>query len=565
MGRIGTDPIPKDNFMRRLSGGSIVRRGPSSGWPLFIWAFIFVAALLSAPDTSSAQNLIQDPSFEDTGGGYAMSPGPPWEVISGGVDVWPNGWSSLSAHSGTAFANPFGSGGSFSQDVSLTQAGKYQFQFYYAAEVGETWALTAKVAGITVFTASDITNTTMQAATSVVTLSAGTATVEFDASTTGCCEFGIDDVSLLYLGPNALSFSGLNRNQIAVATSVNTAMDAGGLPVITDALGAAPDQKTLGVALNQLTPEVYNYGLIETLYGSQQFANDLLSCKVAGQEGASVIREGQCLWVRARARFADFDRTSNNIGAHGTTGSFSAGGQVAIAPDWRLGFAAAYDSVSLTSGVATSEGDRGNVGGIIKYNPGPVLLAAGITGGWGSYNTDRTMAFGGFSGTAHGKDDIDYVSGQLHAAYLVQREDYYVKPLVDAAITNVSLNGFKESGGGGAALAVSGTSDTVVSISPGVEVGTEMNIHDFATVRPFVRVGLTWQDTDHFLLSTGFSDAPDVSPFTVGTKLDTVLADVSAGIDVINVGGAALRLQYDGHYAEDTQISSISIKGSAPF
>jgi uncharacterized protein with beta-barrel porin domain len=519
---------------------------------------------MAAP--SFAQNLVQDPSFED---GESWSLSSSWQT-TGEVDLWPNGEYGIPAKSGNWFANPFGSGGTISQDVSLAQSGKYLFRFYYAVAAGQTWALTTTVAGITVFTNSALTNTAMQGSTSIINLTAGTASILFDATciiapacVSSVSEFAIDDVSLIYLAP--LSFSGLNKNQIGIATSINGATDAGVLTTVAGALEAAPDQKSLAVALNQLSPEVYNYGLIETLYGSQQFANDLMSCKVAGQQGASVIREGQCLWVRARARFADFDHTSSNIGAHDTTGSFSAGGQIAIAPDWRLGVAAGYDSISLTSGVAQSEGNRGNVGGVIKYNPGPLLLAAGVTGGWGSYSTDRTMAFGDFSGIAHGSDNIDYVSGQFHAAYLLQRNAWYLKPLVDVAITNVSIGGFTERDGGGAALAVAGTSDTVVSVSPGVEIGTEANFQNFVIVRPFLRAGVTWQDTDEFLLSAGFADAPDVSPFTIGTKLDTVLADLSAGIDVINNGGAVLRLQYDGHYAEDTSISSIAIKASAPF
>jgi outer membrane autotransporter protein len=540
--------------------------GKQTSFLLYVLLAQLLLAGMAAP--SFAQNLVQDPSFE---GGPPFSLSSSWQS-TGEVDVWPDGMHGIPAVSGSLFANPYGGGGTISQDVSLAKSGKYQFQFYYAAQAGQTWALTTTVAGITVFTNSAVTNSTMQVSTSVIKLAAGSANIEFDATciiapscSSGISEFGIDDVSLIFLGPNALSFAGLNKNQIAIATSINGALDAGVLTAVTGALGAAPNQKSLAVALNQLSPEVYNYGLIETLYGSQQFANDLMSCKVAGQEGASVIREGQCLWVRARARFADFDHTSNNIGAHDTTGSFSAGGQIAIAPNWRLGVAAGYDNISLTSGVAKSEGDRGNVGGVIKYIPGPLLLAAGVTGGWGSYDTDRTMAFGDFSGMAHGSDNIDYVSGQFHAAYLLQRDTWYLKPLVDVAITNVSIDGFTEHGGGGAALKVAGTSDTVVSVSPGVEIGTEATIHNFATVRPFLRAGVTWQDTDQFLLSAGFADAPDVSPFTVATKLDTVLADLSAGIDVINNGGAVLRLQYDGHYAEDTQISSIAIKASAPF
>lgn len=506
----------------------------------------------------STENLIQNPSFES-----GLSD---WET-AGAIDVLPDGLGGMPAHSGNYFANPYSGGATLSQDVTLTKSGKYQFQFYYAAMAGDTWSLTAKVAGITVFSRSDITGNDLKESTSVVKLDAGSAQVLFDADWVSGSygEFAIDDVSLIYLGPNALSFASLNRNQSAMVTSINAAMDAGALTTVTNALAGASDQKELAGALNQLSPEIYNYGLVETLYGSQQFANDLMSCKVAGQQGVSIAREGQCLWVRARARFSDFDRTSEDIGAHATTGSFSAGGQIALAPDWRLGFAAGYDSVSLSSGVATSEGDRANVGGIIKYNPGQWLFAAGVTGGWSTYDTDRTMLFGDFSSAAHSKNDINYVSGQLHAGYSFQHDNYYVKPLVDAAITNVSLDGFTENDGGGAALAVAGKSDTVVSVSPGIEFGSEKNVHNFVTIRPFVRAGLTWQDTDQFLLNTNFADAPDVAGFTTATKLDTLFADVSAGVDLINMHGATLSLQYDGHYAEDTSLSSISVKGSARF
>ena len=72
-----------------------------------------------------------------------------------------------------------------------------------------------------------------------------------------------------------------------------------------------------------------------------------MSCRVAGDDGAAFIREGQCIWVRARARFLELDHTNNNFGADDTTGSFSAGAQVAFAPDWRLGFAAGYDRIEL--------------------------------------------------------------------------------------------------------------------------------------------------------------------------------------------------------------------------
>ena len=367
-----------------------------------------------------------------------------------------------------------------------------------------------------------------------------------------------------------VGLGGLNPNQTAIGENLNAIQLAGASPAmsaLTTALMTLPTQQSLANALDQLSPEIYNYDLIETLYASQQFSNDMMSCRVAGENGAAFIREGQCIWGRARARFLDFDHTTNNIGADDTTGSFSAGAQVALASDWRLGFAAGYDKIELdTSTGATSDGDRANVGGVLKYNPGPLLLAAGVTAGWGFYDTTRTLSFGGFNAEATSNNDINYVSGQVHAAYLFSQSNWYLKPLVDAGVTELDLDGFTEHGGGGAALIVPGRSDTVFNVSPALEIGTEMRFDNVSVWRPFVRAGATWQDTDSFVLNAGFFDAPQgVSPFTIRTKLDQVLADVGAGVDVINTAGAVLRVQYDGKFAQDTQQNSVSLKGSVPF
>ena len=363
--------------------------------------------------------------------------------------------------------------------------------------------------------------------------------------------------------------AGLNANQTALGDYLNDAVTAGSgnLGPVLSALIGLPTADNYRNALDQLSPEIYNYDLIETLYASQQFSNDLMSCRVAGNDGAAFIREGQCIWVRARARFLELDHTNNNIGADDTTGSFSAGAQVAFAPDWRLGFAAGYDRIELdTSTGATSDGDRANVGGVLKYNPGPLLLAAGVTAGWGLYDTTRTLSFGGFNAEATSNNDINYVSGQVHAAYLFSQGNWYLKPLVDAGVTELDLNGFTEHGGGGAALIVPGRSDTVFNVSPALEIGTEMRFDNVSVWRPFVRAGATWQDTGSFVLNAGFFDAPQgVSPFTIRTKLDQVLADVGAGVDIINTAGAVLRVQYDGKFAQVTQQNSVSLKGSAPF
>ncbi len=230
-----------------------------------------------------------------------------------------------------------------------------------------------------------------------------------------------------------------------------------------------------------------------------------------------------------------------------TVGSFSAGAQVALAKDVRLGFAAGYDMISLGTGTgASAEGERANLGAVAKYNPGPWLFSAAVAGGWSDYDTTRNMAFGGFAGQASGDSDVDYLQGRLHAAYLIQQAGWYAKPLIDATLTELDFDGGTETGGGGAALVVASDSDTYWAISPALEVGSEYRLSALSVLRPFLRGGVTWRDGDNVDLSAGFAAAPaGVGQFTINTAVDDVLADVAAGIDVINTSGAVLRLQYE--------------------
>jgi hypothetical protein len=47
--------------------------------------------------------------------------------------------------------------------------------------------------------------------------------------------------------------------------------------------------------------------------------------------------------------------------------------------------------------------------------------------------------------------------------------------------------------------------------------------------------------------------------------MDDVLADVAAGLDMINSENSALRVYHDGHYGNALQIHSFGLKGSAYF
>lgn len=372
----------------------------------------------------------------------------------------------------------------------------------------------------------------------------------------------------VYLGALIdFSTASLNRNQMSIASGLN-ALQAGGHDASMSPMMAAllnlPTGADLARAYDQISPEVFAYQRLETLTAATEFSNTLMSCREAGGPNAA-IREGECLWARSRATELDVDRTQENLGFTSRIGSFAAGLQVAMATDWRFGVAVGYDLVSLsTSDAASADGRRANVGAVVKYNPGPLLLAAGVSAGWGSFETDRRLQFGGFAETATSKSDTDYVTGWLRAAYLFDAGGWYLKPLVDARITEIDFDGTRETGVAG--LDLSGARDTVLSVSPALEIGREFRFDSISVWRPFVRAGVTWNDNDRFVTQAAFAGAAGGVPgFEIVTDVDDVLFDVSAGVDVIASEGAVLRAQYDGSFGSSLSRNSVSLKGSVPF
>lgn len=192
-------------------------------------------------------------------------------------------------------------------------------------------------------------------------------------------------------------------------------------------------------------------------------------------------------------------------------------------------------------------------------------MAGALTGGGGSYDTSRAMSFGGFTGIAEGDQSLGVVSGTLRAAYVLGSPHLYFKPMLDVSLTHLQLSGFTESGGG-AALSVEGQGQTVFSLAPLVETGTEFWLGNGTLVRPLIRGGAIWYDNADLALTASFADAAaGISPFTISSELDEIMGLVGAGIEIISGADAVMRLSYDGQLGETTQIHAVGIKGSARF
>ena len=358
----------------------------------------------------------------------------------------------------------------------------------------------------------------------------------------------------------------LTSNQRSIGSALNSTFAAGG------ALGFMPALMTLGssaygAALSQLAPTGDAASFAGALQTGNTFANHLMSCRVAGEsrEANRFIREGQCVWARISARRLENEGRSDSIGFSENSSFFSAGAQLKLQGDWRVGAGLGYEQASMTANnKATNLADRLHVGGVVKYNPGPWLLAAGVTGGQGWNDSTRRISFGGFSSVATSDSETSFVTGRLTAAYLMSRGDWYLKPQIEIASTRLMRDSYTEHAAGGVALRVARTDVNMTSLSPSVEFGAEHNFQG-AMYRAFVRGGASFRDKDTFVTTASFADAMGGAPFTTANRIDRMTADIGAGVDITMHGSTNVRVQYDGQFGQRTTNHSGSAKVSVPF
>jgi len=304
------------------------------------------------------------------------------------------------------------------------------------------------------------------------------------------------------------------------------------------------------------------------VYANEGFSNAMLSCRVRDGE-YRFVREGDCGWMRVTKGTVNQDRTSDNLGFHEDAIYLAGGFQRAIGDNWHAGLGIAYQDGDIdVDGLSHTTGDQVQVGAVLKGRTGPTTYSAAATIGKGWYDTNRYVNIPAPGVVAVSNQNV----GLAGARFRVAREwplgkDAYVRPMIDAAVTYARFAGFNEAGAGGANLLVEGRSETWFSVAPAVEVGGEIELADRTLVRPSLKLGITQfvSGTDPSITAS-FAGAPAaVAPYTVNGEFDRTYLDVDAGVDVLSVNGAVLRVGYLGRFSSNVSANGATLKFSLPF
>ena len=367
--------------------------------------------------------------------------------------------------------------------------------------------------------------------------------------------------------------AGLNANQSAIGQNINAIQLAGGssvfLPIIQSIL-TIPDLSGLGQAYNQLSPEIYGDAEIGDFYSGLRFANSLMSCKAPDGRYA-FIKEEQCVWAQIGGKFLNLAGNSANLGFSQSAVVLAGGAEIMVQPDWFASFALGYDNGN--GGIADGVGElrrrsRLHIGAAIKYNPGPFLFSAAVYGGYGWYSTDRSINFGALNATATSDNTISRVGGQLRAAYLIDRETWYIKPL-DRSQSDARQPErlYRARGGRRQPDRLRDRRDDLQRLAGGRNRRPDRCSRAGRQLRPFAQLGLSVFSNTDFNVNAGFSGAPaGAGPFQVTTAIDRLTADVAAGADLFLPDNPwAFKLAYAGHYGSRVRDNGFRLKASIHF
>lgn len=350
---------------------------------------------------------------------------------------------------------------------------------------------------------------------------------------------------------NAASQS-LERNHSGVAEHLQFIWDSGGT------LELGPLFASLNKA-SKRAPAEYRDRLTDLAPGSalapagqmsagmSHFMGTMMSCPVT--DGASVMKERDCLWGQVIRRHTDHDGGDGSPGYSFDSTMYQFGGQREVKPGWFVGASASYQDTRLrgNSGRVSGSGDVGYLGVVLKRETGPWLLSGTLAGGYGSHKLHRHLSIEGYDSRTSGSPDVYSLGARFRAArQFAVSDSLYLKPYVDLDAFYTRLKGYTESGGP-LALQVEDSDQFVMSVSPMLEFGGQIRTSDGTVVRPFAYAGAAFLNKETWTSRARLAGAPAGGP-GISTSLpgDTVVGRFGVGLTVNTPSGLDFRLQYDG-------------------
>jgi outer membrane autotransporter protein len=354
-------------------------------------------------------------------------------------------------------------------------------------------------------------------------------------------------------------------NQFATAVAIQ-ALDPGN-PIFTAI--ANLDADTARDAFDSLSGEIHP-SLRALLLDDSRFIRDAATDRIrrafadlppAPLDGSVVATHGGIadepisLWGRAYGAFGDIEGDGNAATLDRTSGGFFLGGDRAAFDAWRFGFIAGYSHNEADVDARDSSGsiDSAHVALFGGVRFGALGLRFGGAYAWHGIETSRSIAFPGFAATATADYDAATAQAFGEAGYEFALATARIEPFLQAALVDVTTDGFTEKDGAAALSADRESADLFV---------TTLGLHGSGAMMVAGGQRLTVDGTLGWRHAFG-DTAPDTTfafdggagqPFEIAgvpVARNAVRADIGVALHVSD--SARLRLGYSGDLAGDVE------------
>jgi uncharacterized protein YhjY with autotransporter beta-barrel domain len=405
-------------------------------------------------------------------------------------------------------------------------------------------------------------------------------------------DLAIDELILdIARSPYASVASTANQTRVGAALDeARVAAPSGDLNDLLTALdGVSP--AGFGAALDALHPEAYDAQTSSAISFGQAFARmgvrNLVECEPAFYkavpdwiaEGPSCDREHWTPWLDTFGGFRQRDGGGSNIDYNVNEFGLALGVGRSLGPAWNISgqIGGGFGAVDV-DGVGDGTLQILDLGLAAARRSGGLSTRAAVHYGHGWHEQKRRVAIGSYFRSPTGTYESNRVTGLLETSYDFQDEDTIsLAPVASLELTWLSEEGFTESGGQGANLALDERSQLATSTSVGMRFAASLVKHRYVLERiqwanglwrPEVEVRWrgNWTDVDRDLKGR-LTDAPlGTGSFLVQGKDAGQGGELNVGITFQPYGTQALlSAGYRAFIAPDNQLHRASLDIRIPF
>jgi outer membrane autotransporter protein len=319
--------------------------------------------------------------------------------------------------------------------------------------------------------------------------------------------------------------------------------------------------EALASTYDQLSPVTFLGTAQASLAANQHFSGAMLSCYQVG--GAyRFAAETDCGWARLAASDLTQDPVRELPGFDEEVISIAGGTQKEIDGDLHVGGALSFETGRVNSeDLARSDVERLQAGAMIKQRRDALTMAAGLTGGFGRYDTTRFVDLPRPDVRATSRQHMQFIALRGRLAYTLESDNWYGRPLLDANYTYASFDGFTERGAGMANLTVESRSEGYFSVNPAMEFGWEVSADEEGYTRLYGRVGALHYVSGRPEITATLEGAPEgVAPFRTRGELDETYLDLALGVDLVRGKTFGMRVEYSAQLSDNTERQGVQLK-----